>query len=305
MAFVDSPDEGTASRLLAGWSPDETLMPEIQQEIRLQVGWAALDLLLATGSSVAVELSATRVLRFPNATAPGWWERCLQQAGACLVVGDVDEAVRRVQLILQNKPPAWAPRRVQLELTRLAPLAGRRTAEWLQMCPGGLPNRQQAPSTALAAAATLANVLSDPNAATPSKLRDVIDELRMQPWTIFGAFLLPALRESLRDYLANELMNLSDQDWSQLPWGTRAPEFAAASANCGDHPTSRFLARRARTGPRSDRRRCTRARDSAWCAPETMLRLDLASLSELFAGLGRPVLSPAVEALLARRGTVR
>lgn len=305
VAFIDDPTPVGAGELLENdWAPDETLMPELRSELRLQVGWAAVELLLTTADVRADHLARLRLLRFRDGEQPGWWERSLQQVALSLLSGDVEEGVRRLVALKQKRPPAWADERIRFEVVRLAPLAVERAEEWIRLCPGGLPSRQEAPSTMLAAATVVADVLLNPTGGKPGKLAQFQNDLDLVPWAMFGLFTAPGLRESLRDYLAERLSALPEATWPTLPWAQRFDAFLAACTRCTDVALAVELVLNSNQGREPSSTVDAIAQILQRCGGRELGQLDLARIAEACA----PALDrcpPPLVGLLSRRGIVR
>lgn len=234
LLFIEEPSFGGAAELVASqWSPDRSLPPWLQRELRLQVGWKALELALDTADSRALDLVDSKSLGGRRDEA-GWWEYEMQRAANALIRSRLSEGVQRLELLLRNSPPEWTRARIRFDIVRFAPLAVDLNASWIRCCPGGLPAPPEAPSTALAAAAAVAAVLETPQTGKPGMLGRVNAELSNAPWMTFGLFLEPNLRDAIRDELGKLLVAMPDRKFASLPWEGRELLFATACTRYGD-----------------------------------------------------------------------
>lgn len=244
MLFIEEPSFGGAEDLVdSQWTPGHDLPAWLQRELRLQVGWKALELALQTANIRASNLVESKTLR--SRDEAGWWELDTQLAVNALIRGRLSEGVRRLELLLKKNPPEWSLQRIRFEIVRFAPLAVDMSANWLRCCPGGLPVSKEAPSTALAAATAVASVLEHPESGKPGMLGRLSSEFAEAPWMTLGLFLEPNLKDALRFGLAKMLLDLDGRKFAALPWEGREELFAAACSRCDDREVAISLLLRA------------------------------------------------------------
>lgn len=304
LLFIEEASFGGAAELIASqWSPDRHLAAWLQRELRLQVGWKALELALKTADVRASDLVESKSLRGGRDEA-GWWEYDTQLAVNALIRGRLAEGVKRLELLLNKKPPEWARERIRFEIVRFAPLAVDLNQKWIRSCPSGLPAPREAPSTALAAAVAIASVLEHPESGKPRMLSPLRAEVDESPWMIFGLFLEPNLRHALRTELAKMLLALPDRKFAGLPWEGREDLFANACSRCEESDVAVSLLLKADANRGAGPYATALAEVIRRGGIDLLQSLDLAEIGRFFEH--HLALCPeSLRAVLARGGTTR
>ena len=307
VAFVNSPSAETAAELVSsGLSPEPSLPANLQSELKVQVGWAALERYVEHRCPRAKEVMLLPSLRMRVGVEPGWWEQTLQRAVLSLAQGDEAHAVRLVEALSPSLMPSWKRGRVAYVLARFAVLAHSSLGDWLGLIGEDPPSHRDASSAVDRASMALTDMLLGRTRTTPQSLLDLGHWLESYSWMVFAGFCNTALRPSGRNYLGHLLLNLSESDLRSMHWGGRDAAFASHTLALEDPEDRLLLAARAAAVLQSP-------------AVLKMLRdaIDLVSPKELFQLLRSnpevwrqvqalaPQLSPARRSQIGRGGTYR
>lgn len=241
--FIRYPTEAGARELLsANWCPSAALPENLRSELKLHVGWAAIDLKLEHRSEDAHDLLFSPGLRLRPRVEPGWWEQQLQKAVASLIEGDERAATSLVDAIGGWNPPAWTQGRVAYCVAKFAPLASNDFESWRKAAKSVLPSRQEAVSQIDRVALTMTAMLQQEHRTTRQAIADLGEVLDSYPWLTFAGFCNSHMPVAARTELAQRLKYLDLEDFNRWHWCGRDRIFATHVRSVMPEETALVLA---------------------------------------------------------------
>jgi len=241
--FIRYPTEVGARELLSTeWCPPDALPENLRSELKLHVGWAAIDLKLEYRSEDAHDLLFSPGLRLRPRVEPGWWEQQLQKAVASLIEGDERAATSLVEAIDRWSPPFWAQRQVAYCVAKFAPLASNEFESWSKAAKSVLPSRKDAVSQIDRVALTMTAMLHQEHKTTRQAIADLSDVLASYPWLNFAGFCNSNMPAAARTELAQRLTHLDLEDFNRWHWCGRDRIFATHVGSVKPEETALVLA---------------------------------------------------------------
>ena len=216
----------------SGWKPAGKIPTEVDREIRIQVGWRAIDEAKKVSNLKPFQdFFASKFLGTSAYQAPREWEFRYLKAFFALINGDYSHA----KAIIENtiRRPDWSRSQLALEARRIAFFAIDDRDEWLHLCSNDIDEIVAGSDEDLLLFRLLGR-LARPSELRPSIINELRHDLRDNSWLLVLIFLIPTLRKSARSEIAKIIHSLDDQSFANLRWEHCKEQFGALIGEVDD-----------------------------------------------------------------------
>ncbi len=215
-----------------GWNPSVDIPNEIDREIRIQVGWRAIDeAKKAESIKPFQDFLSSGFLGSTAFQTPREWEFRYLKAFFALIAGNYSHAKAIIESATRR--PDWSRSQLNLEARRVAFFAVDKRAEWLQLCSDNV-GEVFAGSDEDHLIFKLLDRLDRPSELRPSHINEQQRGFRRTSWLLLLIFLIPELRRSARSEIARIIHSLDDESFVNLPWDRYEDQFASLIGEVDD-----------------------------------------------------------------------